>query len=228
MTRILVVEDEESISEMLALNFELEGYDVTVCDNGKQALEVFRNKRFDLLILDVMLPELDGFSVCQTIRLEDQHVPILMLTAKNSSTDRVDGLKIGADDYLAKPFNLEELLLRVTKLLQRSQSSGNEEIVTVFDFSAGRINFATYEVEGRTGKQTLSKRQIMLLRLLIDRKGQVVSRQEILEKVWGFDVYPTTRTIDNYIVEFRKLFEKDSRHPKHFQSIRGVGYRFVE
>lgn len=227
MARICIVEDETSISELLEINLNLEGHDTEICSDGKTALEVIRSKKFDLILLDVMLPIVDGFSVCETIRLEDDVTPILMLTAKNTSQDRVTGLKVGADDYLAKPFNLEELLLRVEKLLKRSGSAINNDYQE-FVFSGGSVNFLTFEVVGARGQHlTLTKRQVKLLKLLIDRQGQVVSRQDILEKVWGFDVYPTTRTIDNYIVEFRKIFEKNPKQPLHFHSVRGVGYKFV-
>ncbi|MDA8714835.1 response regulator transcription factor, partial [Flavobacteriales bacterium] len=165
--------------------------------------------------------------VCETIRLEDNETPILMLTAKNSSQDRVNGLKAGADDYLVKPFNLEELLLRVENLLKRSSVELNKEY-REFSFSGCKINFLTYEVSSPSKDIImLTKRQIKLLKLLIDRQEQVVSREDILEKVWGFDVYPTTRTIDNYIVEFRKIFEKNPKRPIHFHSVRGVGYKFT-
>ncbi|MFT7612274.1 MAG: two-component system alkaline phosphatase synthesis response regulator PhoP [Parvicellaceae bacterium] len=227
MARICIVEDEVSISELLEINLNLEGHETEVCANGKIALDVIKAKKFDLILLDVMLPIVDGFSVCETIRLEDDATPILMLTAKNSSQDRITGLKVGADDYLAKPFNLEELLLRVEKLLKRSGNQPNLSYQE-FSFSNSKINFSTFEVKTVSGAiQTLTKRQVKLLKLLIDRQGQVVSRQDILEKVWGFDVYPTTRTIDNYIVEFRKIFEERPRNPVHFHSIRGVGYKFV-
>ncbi|HAE30208.1 MAG TPA: DNA-binding response regulator [Flavobacteriales bacterium] len=227
MSRICVVEDEVSISELLEINLRLEGYECEVFADGKAALEAIESRKFDLILLDIMLPLVDGINVCEIIRLKDNETPILMLTAKNSSQDRIDGLKAGADDYLVKPFNLEELLLRIEKLLKRS---GSKPVVSFNEFSFGQftINFLTYEVRNSKGPiTTLSKRQIMLIKLLIDRQGQVVSRQEILEKVWGFDVYPTTRTIDNYIVEFRKIFESNPKHPVHFYSIRGVGYKFM-
>jgi two-component system, OmpR family, alkaline phosphatase synthesis response regulator PhoP len=226
MTRICVVEDELSISQLLEINLTLEGYECEVHSDGKSALEAIQSKKFDLILLDVMLPLVDGINVCEIIRLEDNDIPILMLTAKNSSQDRIDGLRAGADDYLVKPFNLEELLLRVGKLLKRAVPKTNE-MYNEFSFGQFNINFLTYEVNNAKGLvTTLSKRQIMLIKLLIDRQGKVVSRQEILEKVWGFDVYPTTRTIDNYIVEFRKIFERNPKNPVHFCSVRGVGYKF--
>lgn len=226
--RILLVEDEESLLDVIKLNLDLEGYDVTSVSNGKRALEEIRSKRFDLVILDVMLPEVDGFTICQTVRLENNDVPILFLTAKSSSEDRVFGLKIGADDYLTKPFNLEELLLRVQILIKRSRPAQPDSDLSSFEFGNCSVNFSTFDVIDKTGeKHTLSKKEIMLLRLLIERKGQVVSREQILETVWGYDVYPSTRTIDNYILTFRKLFEDNPKEPKYFHSVRGVGYKFT-
>ncbi len=227
MARICIVEDEESIANLLEINLNIEGHDTESYADGKSALETIRAKKFDLILLDIMLPVLSGISVCETIRLEDNETPILMLTAKNSSQDRVNGLKAGADDYLVKPFNLEELLLRVENLLKRSSVELNKEY-REFSFSGCKINFLTYEVSSPSKDIImLTKRQIKLLKLLIDRQEQVVSREDILEKVWGFDVYPTTRTIDNYIVEFRKIFEKNPKRPIHFHSVRGVGYKFT-
>ena len=224
--RILLVEDEEHLSDVIKLNLDLDGYDVTALADGKKALEAFRNKRFNLVILDVMLPEIDGFQVCETIRLENSHTPILFLTAKNSSQDKVYGLKLGADDYLVKPFNLEELLLRIRNLLRRSDNKINSSL-NFYKFDGSEINFSTYEITDVNGnKRKLAKRESMLLKLLIERKNEVVSREQIFETVWGYDVFPSTRTIDNYILAFRKYFEKNPKEPLHFISVRGVGYKF--
>lgn len=230
-TRILLVEDEQSLADTIKLNLELEGYKVQLANDGKKALRVFKQERFDLVILDVMLPEMDGYTVCEAIRLDDEQVPVLFLTAKNSSTDRVTGLKMGADDYLTKPFNLEELLLRIQILLKRSQRNGGKAASnhSVFSFDQFQINFSEMTVLTPAGnKINLTKKENTLLKLLIDRKNEVVSRERILETVWGYDIYPSTRTIDNFIVTFRKYFEKDPANPLHFQSVRGVGYKFVE
>lgn len=226
--RILLVEDEESILEALKLNLELEGYDLTIAIDGEQAIQQFRKGRYDLIVLDVMLPKLDGFKVCQTIRLENTKVPILFLTAKNAAQDRIQGLKLGGDDYLTKPFNLEEFLLRVQILLRRGTNEENSNTTfETYRFGENQINFKTYSIEtfSRERKQ-ISKREVMLLKLMIERNGEVVSREDILETVWGYDVYPSTRTIDNYILAFRKYFERDPKNPEFFFSIRGVGYKF--
>ncbi|MEL6657199.1 MAG: response regulator transcription factor [Bacteroidota bacterium] len=226
MLRILLVEDEENIRETVKLNLELEDYEVVTTDDGRQALKYTREQHFDLLILDVMLPEVDGFQICEQVRLTNRDVPIIFLTAKDTAQDRITGLRKGADDYLVKPFNLEELLLRVEKLIQRT-SKAPEVTPDIYNFGENTINFATYEANGNPGTFTLTKKEAMLLKLLIDRKGEVVSRQQILQSVWGYDVYPSTRTIDNFILSFRKYFEQEPRDPQFFLSVRGVGYKFV-
>ena len=173
-----------------------------------------------------MLPEMDGFQVCEQIRLTNMDVPVIFLTAKDTAADRIAGLKRGADDYLTKPFVLEELLLRVQNLIRRS-SKAPANTPEVFEFGGNRINFITYEADGVLGKFLLTKKEAMLLKLLIDRRGEVVYRQQILQSVWGYDVLPSTRTIDNFILKFRRHFEQDSRNPVYFHSIRGVGYKFA-
>lgn len=228
MKRILLVEDEQSLAETIRLNLELEGYKVQHAPDGKKALKAFHQERFDLVILDVMLPEMDGFTVCEAIRLENTEVPVLFLTAKHSSSDRVAGLKLGGDDYLTKPFNLEELLLRVQNLLRRATRDDKRQ-VSSYRLGDYQINFSEM-VFSKPDASTinLTKKENALLRLLIERKNEVVSREHILETVWGYDIYPSTRTIDNFIVTFRKYFEKDPGNPRHFHSVRGVGYKFTE
>ncbi|MCW5908379.1 MAG: response regulator transcription factor [Chitinophagales bacterium] len=228
--RILLVEDEENLRDAIKMNLEIEGYEVEVADSGFKALKKIEDQRFNLFILDIMLPELDGLTICQRIRLSDQHTPVLFLTAKDTGQDKINGLKAGADDYLTKPFNLEELLLRVKVLIKHSQR-GNavaESEMNQYEFSGNTVNFITYKVVNHRGEKfNLTKREAMLLKLLIARQGDVVSRQDILKAIWGYDVYPSTRTIDNFIMTFRKHFEKDPSNPKHFHSVRGVGYQFV-
>lgn len=227
---ILLVEDEENLHDALKLNLELEGYDVTGCYDGATALKIVNQEHFDLIILDVMLPEIDGITVCETIRLNNQEIPILILSAKNSSADRVLGLKKGADDYLTKPFNLEELLLRVDKLIRKSELlSSKQPIPDVYEFGKNKIDFKAQECFDKDGNRiTLSKKETMLLKLLIENKNEVVTREKILQSVWGYNVYPTTRTIDNFILNFRKYFEADSRNPVYFHSVRSVGYKFTD
>ncbi len=227
-TRILLVDDEENLVDLIQLNLELEGYKVKVARDGKEALKLYKEQRFNLVILDIMLPYVDGLQVCETIRLTDKQIPILMLSAKHSGQDRVAGLKAGADDYLVKPFNLEELLLRVQILVKRSAPAGNIGL-TEYSFGENYANFDTYEFRGVNNQEgVLSAREMKLLKLLIEKKGEVVSRDLILEMIWGVDVYPSTRTIDNYLLNFRKYFEKDPKNPLYFHSVRGVGYKFSE
>lgn len=227
---ILLAEDEENLHEALKLNLELEGYEVTSAFDGSAALQKIQNEYFDLVIMDIMLPEVDGIHVTETIRIQNNEVPILILSAKNTSADRVLGLKKGADDYLTKPFNLEELLLRVRKLIEKSKKLSEKDTTGDFyQFGRNSINFKAQEATTKTGERIqLSKKEAMLLKLLIENKNEVVPREKILQTVWGYNVYPTTRTIDNFILSFRKYFEEDSRNPQYFHSVRGVGYKYSE
>ena len=227
---LLVAEDEESLREALKLNLELEGYEVTTVDNGPAVIKMVKNEYFDLIVLDIMLPDMDGITVCETIRMQHNDVPILFLSARNSSADRVEGLKKGGDDYLTKPFNLEELLLRVEKLVTKNKKMKDPQTMgDIYEFDGCKIDFGAHEcVDKNNVSQELSKKEAALLKLLIEHEGEVVSREQILQIVWGYNVYPTTRTIDNFILNFRKYFEPDSRKPKHFHSIRGIGYKFTK
>lgn len=230
--RILLVEDEENLLEVVKLNLELEGYLVTTSTNGKDALAKASDPELDLILLDVMLPEVDGFEICKRLRDKGIQTPVLFLTAKGTSEDRITGLKLGADDYLVKPFHLEELLLRVGILLQRNKKATTapiqEKEVPYVVFGDFRVDYDTYEItekDQRIGE--LGKREVQLLRLLCSQPGKVVSREEILDKIWGEDAFPSSRTIDNYILTFRKYFEKNPRDPRYFHSVRGVGYKFT-
>ncbi|CAA6825150.1 MAG: Phosphate regulon transcriptional regulatory protein PhoB (SphR) [uncultured Aureispira sp.] len=224
--RIFLVEDEISIRDALKLNLELEGYEVVSTADGKRVLKMFKEQHFDLVLLDIMLPEVSGLELCEQIRLVNMDIPIIFLTAKDTTADKVTGLKKGADDYIVKPFNLEELLLRIQILLKRSQGTTSTSLES-FEFGINKANFKTYEAIGNQGAFKLTKKEAMLLKLLIERRGEVVSRQQILQSVWGYDVYPSTRTIDNFILSFRKYFEEDPKSPSFFHSVRGVGYKFV-
>jgi len=224
--RILLVEDEEQIRKLIKMNLELEGYEVVSVDNGRKAIDIIEGQHFDLMILDVMLPEVDGFQICQKVRLNNTKVGIIILSAKDTSQDRITGLKYGADDYLTKPFNLEELLLRVSNLLKRSSEDSINEL-EYYEFGDNKVNFITYEAQGHQGNFRMTQKEVLLLKMLIERKNEVVSRKEILQNVWGYDVFPSTRTIDNFILNFRKYFELDPRNPSYFHSVRGVGYKFI-
>ncbi len=227
---ILLVEDEENLHEALKLNLELDNYEVSSAFDGSQALKAIQQEYFDLIILDVMLPGIDGISITETIRVQNNNVPILILSARNTSADRILGLKKGADDYLTKPFNLEELLLRVQKLIEKHERLQDRSSVgDTYSFGKNTIDFKAQEAISKSNERIqLSKKETMLLKLLIENKNEVVPREKILQTVWGYNVYPTTRTIDNFILNFRKYFEEDSRNPKYFHSVRGVGYKYTE
>ena len=226
---ILLVEDEVHLHDALKLNLELEGYEVSSAFDGPNALRQIGQAHFDLIILDVMLPSLDGFSVTETVRLNNIDTPILILSAKNTSANKIQGLKLGADDYMTKPFNLEELLLRVAKLIQKSVSNNQVSGLDTYHFSGNNINFKSLEAQTFRGENMdLTKKEAMLLKLLIENKQTVVTRERILQTVWGYNVFPSTRTIDNFILNFRKYFELDPKNPIHFISIRSVGYKFQD
>jgi two-component system alkaline phosphatase synthesis response regulator PhoP len=224
--KILVIEDEQALLETLKLNLELENYEVDTLNSGENALAHIKKTNPDLILLDIMLPALSGMEVYKLLKGSNVATPVIFLTAKNSVQDKIEGLKLGADDYITKPFDLEELLLRIHNVLKRNQPQKQEP--GIFKFDTGEINFSTFQVVGREGKtEDLSKREMALLKLLVDNLNNVVSRDEILEKLWNKDENPSSRTIDNYILNFRKLFEANQKEPVHFLSIRGVGYKFT-
>lgn len=227
---ILLVEDELHLHDALKLNLELEGYDVTSALDGPKALQHIQQGIFDLIILDIMLPGIDGYAILETVRLNNNDTPILILSAKNTSANRVQGLKLGADDYLTKPFNLEELLLRVSKLIQKSNANSFvQNNLDQYSFSGNTVHFKLLEATLYNGEKiNLTKKEAMLLKLLIENKNTIITRERILQTVWGYNVFPNTRTIDNFILNFRKYFELDSKSPLHFISIRGVGYKFQD
>lgn len=227
---ILVAEDELHLAEGIRENLLLEGYTVHVAADGLAALDYWHKHQVDLVVLDVMLPFRDGYAVCRTMR-EDMHrghVPILFLTAKNTPENRVEGLQAGGDDYLGKPFHLKELLLRISGMLRRAewmQTPQQEQIVWLNDF---QIDFKKYQITDPNGYvEFLPQKEMTILKLLLQRSNQVVSRDDILDQVWGYDVYPSSRTVDNFIVRLRKRFELDPSHPQYFHTVRGVGYRFT-
>lgn len=228
--KILLVEDEASLAHNLKLNLELEGFNVNTVGDGASAIRAFGEEKFDMVILDIMIPNIDGLTVCENIRLKDNQTPILFLSAKNTVEDRVNGLKKGGDDYLVKPFNLEELILRVDKLISRNKAQLGEAKQGINEYSFGNnyVNFISFDAKGIGGDFKLTKKEALLLKLLIENKDEVVSREKIFQTVWGYSVYPSTRTIDNFVLAFRKYFEEDQKNPQHFHSLRGVGYKFTD
>jgi two-component system alkaline phosphatase synthesis response regulator PhoP len=227
MPQIALVEDETSLNELIKLNLELEGNTVLSFFNGQEALNnIQKLQKADLVILDIMLPKVSGLELCEKIRLSSD-VPILFLSAKGTTADRIAGLKKGGTDYLVKPFDLEELLLKVSILL-RSLKVVNQ--INTLEINSKTVDFDTFEVRDNNQilVSVLTKKEVELLRLFASKIGQVVSRDEILDTVWGQDQFPSSRTVDNFIVGFRKLFETDQRNPQFFHSVRGVGYKFVK
>lgn len=228
MGKICIVEDEKSLSDLIQMNLEMEGHDVTAIHNGKVALEMApKMGEFQLVVLDVMLPEVSGLDICKEIR-KYSHVPVLFLSAKGTTEDRIAGLKLGGNDYLSKPFDLEELLLRVQNLTNIQVATRSKEPTNLV-IGNKEVNFETFEVKDlKTGVSfSISKKEIELLRLFSEKEGVVISRDEILDRIWGKDQFPTSRTIDNYILSFRKIFEEDPKSPVYFHSIRAVGYKFT-
>jgi DNA-binding response OmpR family regulator len=229
--RILVVEDDPHIAEGLRFNLEAEGYTVLIASDGRSASLRLTDsdQRFDLVILDLMLPEMSGFEVARRARASGNYVAILMLTAKDDSADVVRGIEEGADDYLTKPFELEELLVRVKGLLRRRRWDGasGEESTREFQFGEVTVRFDRFEVETPRGVIDLTTREMGLLRALIARHGEAVTRGELLEEVWGLRPDTQTRVIDSFIVRLRRYIETDPSRPRHIVSVRGHGYRFV-
>ena len=227
MTRILLIEDEQSLRKVIKLNLELEGFELGIAEDGAEALDKFNAEHFDLVILDLMLPKLSGLDVLKTLRVKDASTPIIIISAKDTSSDRIQGLKLGADDYLTKPFEIEELLLRINNLIKRADPVAKENILSKFSFGNCTVDFDNFSASKQGVPIELSQKEIHILRFLIINKNKVVSRQEILKAVWGYDVFPSTRTIDNFIASLRKNLEIDPKHPQYIKSVHGVGYKFV-
>ncbi len=224
---ILVVEDDPNMAKGISENLEAEGYRTEIVHDGRTALARILEGDFDLVILDVMLPELDGFAICERARAEGVVTPVLFLTAKDGVDDRIRGLEAGGDDYMEKPFHLRELLLRSRVILRRWRWYRGED-EPVIRFGDNEFDLRTFEGRSWDGaKQSLTHKEAMILRALAERAGAVVSREDLLEKVWGYEVYPSTRTIDNFILRLRRRFEPDPEQPRYFHTVRGVGYRFT-
>jgi len=227
--RILLVEDEESLAKGLEYNLGEEGYRVEWVTDGRQALERIGNNEYDLVILDIMLPYVDGFTVAREIRKTLPQLPVLMLTARGGIQDRVEGLEAGADDYVSKPFHLQELLLRVRGMLRRKNwYKASVEEMPVYRFGGNEIRFTNFMALAGTQEIQLTLYEAMLMKYLIERKGSAVSRQELLANVWNTDPELETRTVDNFIARLRKYFEADPGNPRHIKSVRGVGYIFSD
>lgn len=226
--RILVVEDEAHLAEVICDNLVLEGWKVESVADGELALEKLLSDPPDLVLLDVMLPGIDGFEVCGRLRASGSRVPVLFLTARSGLDDRVRGLELGGDDYLGKPFELVELIHRVRAILRRSAWSATPSPVgDTLTLGEAVVDFRTYDVQIGDRHLELSQKETLILRCLAERPGEVVSRREILDTVWGYDAFPTARTIDNFIVRLRRLLEPDARAPRYIHTVRGTGYRLT-
>lgn len=235
MPHILVVEDERHLAEGLKFNLDAEGYRVTVVGDGPQAIKTVEKAEppVDLVILDLMLPGMSGYAVCQSLREEGNNVPVLMLTARKLPEDRVRGFDVGTDQYMEKPFDLDELLSRCRNLLQRGRpreatgAAANKLVDSKFSFGQADIDFDSFQVTVAGKRLRLTTTEMKLLRYFVENQGSVVTRSELLEHVWGFSTTPTTRTVDNFVRNLRKYFETDPANPRHFLTVRAAGYRFV-
>ncbi|HUN27896.1 MAG TPA: response regulator transcription factor [Steroidobacteraceae bacterium] len=229
--RILVVEDDPHLAAGLAENLRAEGFAVETIADGNLAVEWFERNTCDLIVLDVMLPGRDGLSVCRTLRERGTLTPVLFLTARGDPADRIRGLEAGGDDYLAKPFHLNEFLLRVRAILRRWEwyrSGSTAAAARMLRFAGNEVDFNAFRGRSWNGEiQELTEKEAMILKVLAEKPGEIVSREDLLERVWGYDVFPSTRTVDNFILRLRKRFERDPANPRHFLTVWGVGYRFL-
>jgi len=223
---ILVIEDDVSILRGLKDNLEYEGYSVLAETNGEKGLEKAREKNADLILLDIMLPGTNGFEICRKVKKEKPELPIIMITARGSEMDKIAGLDIGADDYITKPFSIPELMARVRAVLRRF----NPEKETLQEYSFGRIklDFIKYQAFRDNIDIKFSCKEFEILKYFIEHEGEAIHRHDLLNEVWGYKAMPTTRTVDNFILDLRKKLEENPSNPKHIISVRGVGYKFVK
>jgi DNA-binding response OmpR family regulator len=227
MAKILVLEDEESIAQPLQENLAFEGYEVLAAGNGNQGLALALAHHPDLILLDIMLPGLNGFEVCRRLRQKGLTTPIIFLTARSDEADKVRGLDLGGDDYVTKPVGVMELLARIKAVLRRSQPADLGTVDARLEFGHAKVDFARREATFKGAPIHLSPKEFGILQLLAERDGRAVSRAELLQSVWGYDVYPTTRTVDTHVLDLRAKVEDDPAHPVHLLTVHGLGYRLV-
>jgi two-component system, OmpR family, alkaline phosphatase synthesis response regulator PhoP len=225
--KILLVEDEMNLARPLKFNLEQEGYEVRCTPSGKEAVVFYAEDKYDLIILDLMIEEMDGFEVARQIRQDNSRIPILMLTAYSSAQDRIHGFEVGADDYMVKPFHLRELLLRVQRMLERATWYSQKSDAREIEIAGFKVNLEQLTGEGPRGGLQLTQLEASLLEVLATEPNRVLSRAELLQKVWGYQSGVETRTVDNFIVRLRKYFEEEPENPRHFVSVRGRGYMYI-
>lgn len=225
MKNILVIEDDISILRGLKDNLEYEGYTVLTETNGKNGLELARTKNADLLLLDIMLPGINGYEICRKIKKEKPELPVIMITARGSEMDKVSGLDTGADDYVTKPFSIPELMARIRAILRRFNPLENNP-PEHYEFGNVTLDFKEYRAFKDGDEIQLSAKEFEIMKYFIAREGEAVHRHNLLNEVWGFEAMPTTRTVDNFILDLRKKLEDDPSHPKYIEGVRGIGYRF--
>jgi DNA-binding response OmpR family regulator len=229
MTTILAIEDDPAILRGLSDNLRFDGYEVITATDGEAGYQLQRERKPDLIVLDLMLPRMSGFEFCRKLRGEGVQTPILMLTARSEEPDRVLGLDLGADDYVTKPFSVRELMARIRALLRRSQPGpeGAPALPDDLRFGAVEIDFRRYEARRAGESFEMTRKEFAILRFLASRAGEVVSRDELLNQVWGYESYPSSRTVDNHVAGLRAKLERDSTQPEHLKTVHGVGYKFV-
>jgi len=224
--KILIIEDEGDLVKGLKLNLAGEGYDVAWAYDGQEGIRKALEERPDLIILDIMLPKMDGLEVCREIRQKNMNIPIIMLTAKGEEVDKVVGLEVGADDYITKPFSIRELLARVKAHLRREKREV-KKIPEAYSFGDVEVDFSHFKVRRKGKEVDLTSLEVEILKYFVAHRGEVVTREALLDKIWGYERFPTTRTIDNHILKLRKKIEEDPAHPKYIFSVYGAGYRFM-
>lgn len=225
MKQILVIEDDSSILRVLKDNLTFEGYTVLVASDGKKGFDLAIKKKIDMLLLDIMLPGMSGYEICTRLKIERPEIPIIMITARGADMDKISGLDVGADDYVTKPFSMQELMARIRAVFRRYNLGTN--ISDEVSFGIAKIDFKKFQAFVNNIEVKLSSKEYAIMKYLIQHKGDVVHRHDLLEEVWGYNVMPTTRTVDNFMLELRKKLEKDSSQPKHIITVRGIGYKFI-
>ncbi len=221
---ILIIEDDISILRGLKDNLSFEGYDILTSSDGQEGLQMAIDNQIDMLLLDIMLPGINGYNICQKLKKEKPDLPIIIISARGTEIDKVIGLDFGADDYITKPFSIPELLARIRAVFRRSQNSTKD--IDKYSFGNVTLDFKRFQAFFNNEEIKLSSREFAIMKYLIEHEGDVIHRHDLLDKVWGYDVIPSTRTVDNYMLDLRKKFEKDPANPKYIISIRGAGYKF--